>query len=565
MDIVTWTFSRMREDQDEPVYIDANDPTRKLSASGVQTLVRQLTCGLNHHGLARGDTVCVVSFNDINYTAVYLGIIGAGGCFTGANPGYTARELTHHLKITEARFILTEVKTLDISIAAAKDCGIPDTNIFVLNFRNETIPTAHRSWNVLLEYGEQDWVEVNDPSTSAAYVSTSGTTGLPKAAIIPHSYLTSQAAIIEKLLPAKKNISYLVSIPPFHLFTIPVQHALPLRSNMTIYTLPRFEETSFVKAVETFKITRTMAVPPILLALSKYPASRLESLRQIFVGGSPLPLGVQQEMYAKLSPQSRITIVYGMTEAGWGAFWRNKKKDITGSIGQVLPGSKMRVADRDGNILTKEGATGEIQIYNPLAMRGYLNNPAATAEAFTHDNWIRTGDIGYTKDKNWYVVDRAKDLIKVRGWQVSPAEIEAALMEHPDILDVGVIGIPAPDGCGESPMAFIVAEKGSSLDEAHIKLFLATRLARYKNVEEVYFVDKIPRNPIGKILRRNAAKEYSNALQQLDLYEQLKGSEPISSVVSASEEEEVVTTKKRKICSTPQSWSWRKIRILSTS
>jgi acyl-coenzyme A synthetase/AMP-(fatty) acid ligase len=111
---------------------------------------------------------------------------------------------------------------------------------------------------------------------------------------------------------------------------------------MMIYTLPRFEEAPFLHAVETFKIARTMAVPPILLALSKHPASRLESLRQIFVGGSPLPLGVQEQMYTKLSPKARITIVYGMTEAGWGGFWRKKEKDLTGSIGQVLPGSKMR-------------------------------------------------------------------------------------------------------------------------------------------------------------------------------------------------------------------------------
>jgi acyl-CoA synthetase (AMP-forming)/AMP-acid ligase II len=139
-----------------------------------------------------------------------------------------------------------------------------------------------------------------------------------------------------------EQISYLIAVPPFHLFTIPVQHALPLRNNMIIYTLSRFEETFFVKAIETFNISRTMAVPPILLALSKYPASRLEPLRQILVGGSPLPLGVQEQMYAKLSPAARITIVYGMTEVESGSFWRKKKKDMTGSIGQVLSWSKTR-------------------------------------------------------------------------------------------------------------------------------------------------------------------------------------------------------------------------------
>jgi hypothetical protein len=231
----------------------------------------------------------------------------------------------------------------------------------------------------------------------------------------------------------------------------------------------------------------------------------------------------------------------------------------------------------------KRGQLGRFKYIIPLAMKGYLNNAPATAEAFTSDNWIHTGDIGCTKDKNWYIVDRAKDLIKVRRWQVSPAEIEAALMEHPDITDAGVIGIPAADGCGESPMAFIVIEKGSSLDVDQVKLFLATRLARYKNVEGVQFVEQIPRNPIGKILRRllrdmrgteqptpdqAAAKEYAAALRQIDIYEKLKGFGSSLTAVSSrlvGSGEEVSAREKRKCCSSSQFWPWRKMRALSTS
>ncbi|KAN0119194.1 acetyl-CoA synthetase-like protein [Hyaloscypha variabilis] len=425
-----------------------------------------------------------------------------------ANTGYTARELTDHLKITEAKFILTELKALDNSVAGAKECDIPDANISPI-------------MELLLQHGEQDWVEVDDPSTPAAYVSTNETMGLPKSAIIPHSYLDSQAAIIEKLLPAKKNISYLISIPPFHLFTIHVQHHLPLRSNMTAYNLPRFEETSFVKTVETFKIARTMAVLPMLLALPKYPPARLGSLKQILIGGFPLPLGLHEDMYAKPSPQARIIIVYGMTEAGWETFWRKKEKDTTGSIGERR--------HREGNILKKERANWEIQIYNPLAMTGYLNNPAATVEGFMHARQL---------DPRW----------------------RHRIHERQNL--VGVIGIPSPDGCGESPMAFIVAEKGSILDETQIKLFLATRPARYKNMEEVCFVDIIPRNPIGKILRRAAAQEYSGALQQLDKYEQLKGSESKPSVVNVSSDETKVN-QKIKVSSTAPIRPWRKMRVLS--
>jgi hypothetical protein len=168
-------------------------------------------------------------------------------------------------------------------------------------------------------------------------------------------------------------------------------------------------------------------------------------------------------------------------------------------------------------------------------MKGYLGNPTATAEAFTDDGWVRTGDVGYLRDGKWYVIDRTKDLIKVRGWQVSPAEIEAVLLEHSSVVDAAVIGVAARDGCGEVPMAFVV-RKVHTLVEKDIKDFIGEKLARYKGIEEVKFVDRIPRNPTGKILRRvlrdtrgtmpatdpAAASAYSNAIKDLEKYQQIQ-------------------------------------------
>ncbi len=165
-------------------------------------------------------------------------------------------------------------------------------------------------------------------------------------------------------------------------------------------------------------------------------------------------------------------------------------------------------------------------------MKGYMNNAEETAAAFTSDGWVKTGDVGFVKDGNWYITDRFKDLVKVRGFQVSPAEIETVLIEHPDILDAGVISMPSQDGTGESPLAFIAKKPGSNLDTAGVRKFLATRLAGYKNVEEVQFIEAIPRNPTGKILRRElrslrrkmpktegqiAAEEYATALKHIAL------------------------------------------------
>lgn len=180
-------------------------------------------------------------------------------------------------------------------------------------------------------------------------------------------------------------------------------------------------------------------------------------------------------------------------------------------------------------------------------MKGYLNNPTSTAEAFTEDGWVRSGDVGFVRDGQYYVIDRTKDLIKVRGWQVSPAEIEASLLEHPDILDAAVIGMPSKDGCGEVPQGFVVRKEGRNLEEKDIKDFLGVRLARYKGVKEVQFVDKIPRNPTGKILRRIlrdsrsaqsvtpdqvVASAYSNAIKDLDKSQQERNSDRCSDTQS---------------------------------
>jgi long-subunit acyl-CoA synthetase (AMP-forming) len=244
----------------------------------------------------------------------------------------------------------------------------------------------------------------------------------------------------------------------------------------------------------------------------------------------------------------------------------------------------------NGLIIGRDEVRGEVQIHTPHAMQGYLNNPSATAEAFTSDGWVRSGDVGYVKEGNWYIIDRTKDLIKVRGWQVSPAEVEAALLEHSDILDAGVIGVPAKDGCGEAPLAFVVRKEKSHLKEDGVKEFLSGRLARYKNVEEVEFVESIPRNPTGKILRRmlrnsresneltpqqEAAEAYATALQRLGAYEQSRSlyNGEVVNGTSKSEASIMVTTaanddstfragsRKRKYCPSCVVSSWRKLRF----
>ncbi|KAH6710621.1 hypothetical protein BKA61DRAFT_694232 [Leptodontidium sp. MPI-SDFR-AT-0119] len=602
MDLVSWTFANPPQDENKPLYIDPSNPSRSLSFTQTRTLVRKLIAGFNAHAIEKDSCICVVSLNDINYTALYLSIIGSNFRFTGANPGYTARELSHHLRITGASYILTSLKSLSVSLSAAEECEIPPSNIFVLNSAGEDISLEQQSWEKLLHHGEMDWVRSGGEERDAAYVSTSGTSGLPKAAVIGHGYLISQGQFVESLIrnqfqikgrenEASGGMKSLIALPPFHVFTIPLQHAVPLRTGTPAYIMPRFEEAAFVAAIEKFSITHTIVVPPIMMTLSKYLGGELNPLRTVFVGGSCASEGMQRQLYGVMRREARIVQVYGMTETGWATCWAKKESDGSGSVGQAIHGTILRLVDTSGSVVQKDRVTGEIQIFTPHAMKGYLKNASATAEARTSDGWIRTGDVGYVQDGNWYVIDRTKDLIKVRGWQVSPAEIEAALLEHPGIQDAGVIASPAKDGCGEVPLAFVVKGANENVNQNSVKEFLGMRLARYKNVEEVEFVNAIPRNPTGKILRRAlrderaerertkvqlAAVEYRSALMELDAYQRSRDSASGSGTLVEGKSGSVVSevevagvpvnnNRKRKYCPASKFMHWRKLRCASRS
>jgi acyl-coenzyme A synthetase/AMP-(fatty) acid ligase len=251
------------------------------------------------------------------------------------------------------------------AIAAADECGIPHSNIFVFDSQEGHVPEGYQSWRKLLSHGEASWIAVEDPSnTTAVYFSTSGTSGLPKAAVVSHSYLTTQGEIqaetvsgsdkVSRLKPGLTThqgaysfqVSCLIALPPFHAYVFQIQHALPLRKGIPIYVMPRYEPKNFLSAIEKFQITRIPIVPPILVSMSKSSLcnrSTLKSLRRIYVAGSITKKEMQQQVYKLISPTARIENLYGMTESGWTAStWRNRKRDQTGSIGTPFPGMELR-------------------------------------------------------------------------------------------------------------------------------------------------------------------------------------------------------------------------------
>ena len=274
----------------------------------------------------------------------------------------------------------------------------------------------------------------------------------------------------------------------------------------------RFDIAQFLESIERFGVTETAMVPAMVVALLKSPLTKkegLESLRYMWTAGSPLRRSTQTEFQTLLSPEAKISQVWGMTETGWASalFW--PEGDDTGSVGRALPGLSIKLVDDDGECICEDTKEGELLVKVPSMMLGYLDNPEATASAKDPEGWLKTGDLGYCKEGKYYIVGRKKDLIKVRGWQVAPAEVEAVLLSHPELLGAAVIGVPDAEGTGELARAYVVRkvtmgriEPEDEVLAEDIKEFVAAKLARYKHLDGgVVFVDEIPRNAMGKTIK----------------------------------------------------------------
>ncbi|TVY85924.1 Acyl-CoA ligase, partial [Lachnellula willkommii] len=449
-DIPSWIFDDPKYDQDEPIYIDAKDPSRSISLNQARVIVRKLVAGLQAAGLSKGDCVCLHSFNDINYPMLFLGIIAAGGVFAGTNPSYTEFELVHHINTAKAKFFITEPEMLKNSLAAAKKCGVPQSNIWIFDVLGQTIPSGFRSWTELLSHGEKDWKRFDDEKTcketTATRLFSSGTTGLPKAAVLSHHNLISQHTLVHEMVKKPYEIKRLLTLPMFHAACVPVAHTTALRSGEASVVMRRFDLNEFLSSIEKFDITDVTVVPPIAIAIIMSPISKkysLKGLKSVSCGAAPLGKEPQERLRQLLSPEASVTQVWGMTETSCIATkFYHPEDDTTGSVGRPIPCCDIKIIDGNGNDISAYDTRGEICVRGPIIIRGYFENPKANAESFDADGFFKTGDIVYcdSQTKKWYVVDRKKELIKVRGFQVAPPELEGVLLGHAQIVDAAVIG-----------------------------------------------------------------------------------------------------------------------------
>ncbi|KAI6824882.1 acetyl-CoA synthetase-like protein [Hortaea werneckii] len=516
--LVTWVFQD-RSNQDEAILIDAASPERFLTKKQARELVLALAGAFKP-----GSTVCLHVANDVLYPVLVLAILASGCRWTGTNPAYTAPELSHHFKASETKYIICEQHLAQVC-QEALDANGSNAEVIIfedivrsevacgcdsaVSTRHERKPEAktlrYRKLSELLSIpGTTDLCELTkdvSPEDIAVLMQTSGTTGLPKMAARTHRAMNLEQAAIEQFHSTTRySTRRLFCTPIFHGFSTPEMVFNALRLGHTAYFMGRFDD-SFAQKIHDFNITETFGAPPMFLRLVSHPNARsfLASLKAIYFGGAPLAPELKKRMLDLFEGEKpRIVPVYGMTEGGWFTTLESEETDDTGSLGKPLPGFEMKVVPRPNAELGSGQAVGEILVKGPQLMTGYFNNSTATEESF-EDGWLKTGDIGYFKDGKVFLVDRAKDLIKVNGWQVSPAEVENALLEYDGVQDAGVVGVG--EDVSEHPVACVVVQD-SDVTAEMLKVHLRARLASYKvSMTEICFVDCIPKNPSGKILR----------------------------------------------------------------
>lgn len=481
---------------DRPAIVDG--PTgRTYTYAELQGAAHKVGGGLVADGFRKGDVLAVLAPNIPEYAIVFHAAALAGGTVTTLNPTYTVEEIEHQLNDSGARYLVTIQLFLENAQAAAARSGVDE--IFVIGEADG----ARSFFELLLADAIPAQVEI-DPATHVVVLPySSGTTGLPKGVELTHRNLVANLSQTVPAAEVDEDDVILAVLPFFHIYGMQVLMNGALFHGAKTVTMPRFDVADFLRTIQDYGVTRIAAVPPIVLALAKHPMVEefdLSSLVQVGSGAAPLSAEIEQLAAARTG--ARVVQGYGLTETSPVTHTALPASYKSGSIGVLVSNTEVRVVDPETGEDLDVNEPGELWIRGPQVMRGYFNNPQATAASIDEDGWFKTGDIGMVdEDGSWYITDRLKELIKYKGFQVAPAELEAVLLTHPSVADAAVIGVPDEEA-GEVPKAFIVLEPGKYMTLEDIVAHVSEHLAHYKQPREVEFVEEIPKSLSGKILRR---------------------------------------------------------------
>jgi acyl-CoA synthetase (AMP-forming)/AMP-acid ligase II len=514
--VTNFALQRSTEFSEKTALIDGSSGAT-ISYGELSSSIRKAASGLASRGFGKGDVLAIYSPNCIAYPIAFHGAAYAGGVVTTVNPQYTPKELASQLKDSQAQFLVTTSMFLKNAQQAAAEAG----NIQEI-FTFDNAPGA-TPFSVLLEAPELEIGPAIDSATDlVALPYSSGTTGGSKGVMLTHRNLVANMAQLAGLesqcRPITEEDKLIAVLPFFHIYGLLVIMNYALSCGAAIVVLGRFDLEEFLGVIQDQRVTFAHLVPPILLALAKHPlvdAYDLSSLQGIVSGAAPLGKNLAQAVEDRLG--CIVAQGYGLTETSPVTHQApNQRRGQTPHhlIGPCLPNTEVKIVDvGTGEELGPE-EQGEIWIRGPQVMAGYLNRPEATMATIDEDGWLHTGDIGIT-DANGYcrIVDRVKELIKFKGFQVAPAELEALLLTHPKIRDVAVVRSPDEEA-GEVPKAFVVGDDTLSPEE--VMSFVANNVAPHKKIRRVEFLDEIPKSAAGKILRRILIEREEAALRGTD-------------------------------------------------
>ncbi|KAK1979300.1 AMP-binding enzyme [Colletotrichum cereale] len=518
VDLLTFLFgsSNERLHDDTILHADAADPSRSVTKSRLVKTFKQLAHTLRHrYSIRKGDVIQVIFTGHYMAPAVFYGIVAAGGTVAASTPSSSPPEVARQITLTGSKMVICSPDLKALAAAGGAAAGLPDDRILYIGDSHEfQLFEAKSDKPVPLSREELDWERVTDratlENTVGCFIYSSGTTGLPKAVMISHANMIAQALLI-----STPTIEYYKTRRPGMEFVtlghLPAAHISGLQAyfvNQTymggvVYWMKKFNFVDFIEYVKKYRVAIFFSVPPIYLQIAKSPLVKdhFDSVDFALTGAAALGRETQAEAQKKLGRGKAVLgQTWGLSETTGGfTMLPRHLADDTGSVSMIVANCEARLVDDEGRDV-EVGQPGEMWCRGPIVTKGYYKNDKANQEAFV-DGWFCTGDRLSFKDGKFYFVDRKKELIKYKGFQVAPAELEALLVTHPKIQDAAVIGV---EGEGtELPRAYVVADK-TQISAEEIQKWVAEQVASYKRLRGgVIFIDGIPKSPSGKILRKD--------------------------------------------------------------
>ncbi|KAK3057473.1 hypothetical protein LTR09_001657 [Extremus antarcticus] len=516
-DVLSYVFRQDKTPSEDPIWIDADDTSNSLSLKQLLYWVRRLAVGLDRLGIQQDEAVMMYTNNQIFIPVLYFAVAGSGRIFAGCNPAYGVEETSYQLENTGAKAIFVEPQYLDTVLKAAEKTGVSRDRIFLFNDRPCEAVQGIRDWRSILgsEQEAEQWQwhrmsPVESKSRTAVLNYSSGTTGLPKGVMVSHQNIIANVEQSVYMRSLEQSVSppperWLGFLPLYHAYGQLWSVVAAAITKTPCYFMRTFNYRQWLSHIQNHRITHIQTAPPILVMLAKRPETQeydLSSLVNVLCGAAPLSKELQNEVSAKIG--LKIVQTWGMTEVTCSCLHvPGGRDDRSGAVGLIDPNAEIKLVNDEG-VEVGPGDRGEICVRGPNVTLGYWRNEQATRDTFDDQGFLKTGDVAVKDEQGWHwIVDRKKELIKVKGFQVAPAELEAMLLENEHVADAAVCAVQRDPE--ELPRAYIALKEGSrgKVSEREIREWTAARVAKHKRLDGgVRFIDEVPKSVSGKLQRK---------------------------------------------------------------